>query len=308
MYAAVMNIEEIKIGVLAGGVSPEREVSLKSGEAVYNALLRRGYNAVFLDVGRDACEQIRQSNIDIAFLVLHGGWGENGAIQGMLEIMGIPYTGSGVLASALSMDKVASKKLFLHAGLQVPEFILIESAEVEDMPFNLPVVVKPSHEGSSVGVTIVESQNDLKSAIREAARYGWPVIVERYIKGKEIQIGILEDEVLGGVEVRPRRKFYDYIAKYTPGTTEYILPPEIPEEVYEQCKEVGLKAHRAIGCSGATRVDLLLSEDGDIYVLEVNTIPGMTETSLLPKIASLAGYSFDDLIEKIISITVERYR
>ncbi len=300
-------LRQMKIGVLSGGVSAEREVSLKSGEAVYRALLRRGYNAVFMDVGRDACEQIKQSGIEMAFLVLHGGWGENGAIQGMLEIMGIPYTGSGVLASALSMDKVASKRLFMQAGLKVPEFFLASSLDVEQMPFELPVVVKPSSEGSSVGVSIVEQWEDFQRALSAAARYGWPVIVERYIRGREIQIGILEDEVLGGVEVRPKRKFYDYTAKYTPGSTEYILPPEIPPGIYEQCKQAALRAHRALGCSGATRVDLLL-KDEDIYVLEVNTIPGMTETSLLPKIATLAGYDFDDLIERIIEITIKRFR
>ncbi len=300
-------LKNLKIGVLAGGLSAEREVSLKSGEAVYNALLRRGYNAVFIDLGQNACEQIKQSNIEMAFVVLHGGWGENGALQGMLEIMGIPYTGSGVLASALSMDKVASKRLFMQAGLKVPEFVLTEEPDLKELPFQLPVVVKPSHEGSSVGVSIVESLDEVAPAIRVASEYGWPVIVERYIKGKEIQIGILEDEVLGGVEVRPKRKFYDYTAKYTPGTTEYILPPEIPEHMYEKCKQIALKAHRVLGCSGATRVDLLMAEDG-IYVLEVNTIPGMTETSLLPKIASLAGYSFDDLIERIIYITYKGFK
>ncbi|RMG74006.1 MAG: ATP-grasp domain-containing protein, partial [Nitrospirae bacterium] len=164
------------------------------------------------------------------------------------------------------------------------------------------VVVKPSREGSSVGVSIVDEREALLEAVKEASRYGWPVLIERYIKGREIQIGILDDEVLGGVEVRPKRRFYDYTAKYTPGETEYILPPEVDESLYDRCKQVGLRAHRAIGCKGATRVDLLVTED-EIYVLEVNTIPGMTETSLLPKIAALSGYSFDELIERIVRLS-----
>ncbi len=302
----INGLEDKKIGVIAGGVSAEREVSLKSGEAVYRALKARGYNALFIDAGHKVYEQIKDHDIDIAFLVLHGGWGENGAIQGMLEIMGIPYTGSGVLASALSMDKVASKMMFSQSGLRVPGYrVIYDEGGLDNLNFDLPVVVKPSREGSSVGVSIVDSKEQLHEAIKEASRYGWPVIVEEYIKAREIQVGILDDEVLGAVEVRPKRRFYDYIAKYTPGSTEYILPPELPEELYERCKFAGLTAHRALGCRGATRVDLLVTDEGQIYVLEVNTIPGMTETSLLPKIATLAGYSFEDLIERILELSIK---
>ncbi len=294
-----------KIGVIAGGVSAEREVSLKSGEAVFNALKNKGYNVVFIDAKGDVYDQLKGEAIDIAFLVLHGGWGENGAIQGMLEIMGIPYTGSGVLASALAMNKVMSKKVFLYHGLNIPEFMVLDSGEYVLPDFQGPWVVKPAKEGSSVGVNIVDTPDTLKEALSEAGRFGGPVIIEQYIRAKEVQIGILGDEVLGGVEVRPKRRFYDYVAKYTPGSTEYILPPELDTDLYEEAKRVAFNAHNALGCSGATRVDLLITEDGKIYVLEVNTIPGMTETSLLPKIARLAGYDFPSLLEAILNDAIK---
>jgi D-alanine-D-alanine ligase len=299
-------LTEKKIGVIAGGVSAEREVSLKSGEAVFRALKQKGYNAVFIDADSRLPEVLRRESIEIAFLVLHGGWGEDGSVQGMLEVMGIPYTGSGVLASAVAMDKVVSKKLFMAEGLKIPPF-MVTTAEKPDKPgFSLPWVVKPAKEGSSVGVSIVEEEEDFIKRVNEAARFGKRVIVEKYIKAKEIHVGILGEEVLGAVEVRPKRRFYDYTAKYTPGETEYILPPELDQEIYEEVKTTALRAHLALGCTGATRVDLLVTENAEVYVLEVNTIPGMTETSLLPKIAKLAGYDFPSLIEAILEDALKR--
>ncbi len=289
-----------RIGVIAGGLSAEREVSLRSGRAVYNALKEKGYDVVFIDAGEDLCERIRETGTEVAFLVLHGGWGENGAVQGMLEVMGIPYTGSGVLASSIAMDKVVSKKMFQFHGLKVPPYIVVDAHEYAEPDFPLPWVVKPSREGSSVGVNIVDNSSALSQALEVASSYGGPVLIERYIRAKEVQVGILGDKVLGAVEVRPRRRFYDYVAKYTEGATEYILPPEIDAQLCQRASEVALRAHQCIQCSGATRVDLLIDDDNEIYLLEVNTIPGMTETSLLPKIARQGGYDFIDLLEEIL--------
>lgn len=294
-----------RIGVLMGGTSAEREVSLRSGNAVLKALLKLKYNAIPIDAGSDLCRVLDRKKIDIAFIVLHGGHGENGAVQGLLEVKGIPYTGSGVLASALAMDKVASKQIFLFNDVPVPPFVIVSQTAKRTVPavrapFPLPWVVKPSTEGSSVGVSIVRSRKTLPAALRTAFRYGPTVIVERYIAGKEVQIGILNDRAIGGVEVRPSTEFYSYEAKYTAGMTQYILPPEIDRATYRRAEQAALAAHRALGCSGATRVDLIVTPKKQCYALEVNTIPGMTETSLLPKIAQKAGLSFPRLIDEIL--------
>lgn len=285
-----------------GGISAEREVSLRSGTAIYHALKGLGYRAVTIDVGQDFCEVLGREKIEIAFLSLHGGYGENGSIQGMLEVLGIPYTGSDVLASALAMDKEASKKIFLYHGIPVPPFVIMNKEQsVKSVDFALPWVVKPAAEGSSIGVSIVKKKEQLQEALVKAYSHGSRVIIEEFIDGKEIHIGILNKKALGGVEVRPSLEFYTYEAKYTAGLTQYILPPEIDEAAYEKAKRTALAAHNALGCKGATRVDLRLDRDGNPSVLEVNTIPGMTETSLLPKIGGLAGLSFPGLIEEILS-------
>ncbi|MEK6582411.1 MAG: D-alanine--D-alanine ligase [Nitrospirota bacterium] len=299
-----------KIGVLMGGVSAEREVSLRSGKAVFNALKNLGYNVVSMDVSSNVCEELKRERIEMAFLVLHGGWGEDGSIQGLLDVMGIPYTGSGVLASALAMNKEASKKIFLYHKIPVPPFAVISrkalSSQLSAVGFSLPWVVKPASEGSSVGVSIIKNKKQVKAALEKCFEYGREIIVEKYIKGKEVQIGILNDKSLGGVEVRPSLEFYNYEAKYTPGLTEYILPPGISERTYKKAKDVALSSHKALGCSGATRVDLIIGKSGNPYVLEVNTIPGMTETSLLPKIARLAGLDFPMLIEEMLKDAINR--
>jgi D-alanine-D-alanine ligase len=293
-----------KIGVLMGGRSSEREVSLKSGSAIYRSLKSLGYRVDPVDVGDDVCAVLKKKKIDIAFIALHGGHGENGALQGLLEVMDIPYTGSGILASALAMDKEASKKVFHYHGLPVAPFRIVRSEESGArsvrLPFPLPWVVKPVSEGSSVGVEIVKSRSSLKTAMKRASSYGDRVIVEKFVEGREVQIGILNDKVLGGVEVRPSLEFYSYEAKYTAGMTEYILPPKLGRRTYERAKRVAFAAHNALCCSGATRVDLIIDREGNPYVLEVNTIPGMTETSLLPKIALTAGLSFQSLLEEIL--------
>jgi D-alanine-D-alanine ligase len=301
-----MDISNHKIGVIMGGVSAEREVSLRSGRAVSRALKDLGLSHVDIDAGKSLCKQVADEGITLAFIALHGGWGEDGSLQGMLTIMEIPFTGSGVLASALAMNKEASKTLFMNSGIKVAPFFIIDGRYddirdelYEKRGYDIPLFIKPVSEGSSVGVTFVKEKGGFEKAVRESLLYGDRVIVERYIKGKEVQIGILNDNALGGVEVRPSAEFYDYKAKYK-GGTEYILPPEINEETYTKAQEIALQAHKSLGCSGATRVDLIIDGSGEIFVLEVNTIPGMTKTSLLPKIAGLAGLEFKELIRAML--------
>jgi len=306
-----------KIGVLLGGVSAEREVSLRSGKAVVRALKSLGYSVVAIDAKGDFYAKLKKQKIEQVFIALHGGHGENGAVQGMLEIMGIPYTGSGVLASSLAMDKVASKKIFLYHRIPVPAFEIVQSSrfKVQSSAENkkqgtgniehrtglrLPVVVKPATEGSSVGVEIVRNARASQTALKKAFVYGKTVLVEEYIRGQEVQIAILDDKVLGGVEVRPSDEFYSYKAKYTAGRTQYIFPPQLDKKTYKEAEKAALAAHQALGCSGATRVDLIIDKKKRPYVLEVNTIPGMTETSLLPKIAQNAGLEFPQLIQRIL--------
>ena len=299
-----------KIGVLMGGISSEREVSLRSGSAVFNALKKLGYTAVAIDAASNICEMLKKEKIDIAFLVLHGGWGEDGSIQGLLEVMGIPYTGSDVISSAIAMNKAASKKIFLYHKIPVPPFIVLDkkavSYQLSAISFEMPWVVKPAGEGSSVGVSIVRDKGQIESALKAGFSCGSEIIIEKYIEGREIHIGILNDRALGGVEVKTSLEFYSYEAKYTAGLTEYILPPQIDEAVYMKAKDIALSANRALGCLGATRVDLKIDNDGNPYVLEVNTIPGMTETSLLPKIAKEAGLDFPALVEEILKGAIER--
>lgn len=299
-----------KIGVLMGGTSSEREVSLRSGGAVFKALKKLGYNAAVINAVSNICEVLKKEKIDIAFLVLHGGWGEDGSIQGLLEVMGIPYTGSDVISSAVAMNKAASKKIFIYHKIPVPPFIVLDkkavSYQLSAISFEMPWVVKPASEGSSVGVSIVRDKGQIESALKAGFSCGSEIIIEKYIEGREIHIGILNDRALGGVEVKTSLEFYSYEAKYTAGLTEYILPPQIDEAVYMKAKNIALSANRALGCSGATRVDLRIDNDGNPYVLEVNTIPGMTETSLLPKIAKEAGLDFPALVEEILKDAIER--
>lgn len=303
-------VTDKKIGVLMGGWSAEREVSLKSGAAVFDALRRLSYHAAAIDAGRDVCDALRKEKVEIAFLALHGGHGENGAIQGLLEVMGIPYTGSGVLASALAMDKESAKKIFLFHDISVPPFAIVHRSRFSAhgfgkdfegaMNFGMPWVLKPATEGSSIGISIVREESSLGAAMDKAFLFGEKVIIEKYIAGKEVQVGILNNAVLGAVEVRPKTEFYSYEAKYTPGLTEYVLPPEVDGGALEEAGKAALSAHQALGCRGATRVDLIIDSAGRNHVLEVNTIPGMTETSLLPKIAQVSGLDFPSLIETIL--------
>ncbi|GFE57538.1 D-alanine-D-alanine ligase [Geobacter sp. AOG1] len=301
-----MTVEELKtkkIGVLFGGLSAEREVSLKSGAAVHGALQSRGYHAVTIDVGRDLAQALERERVEVAFICLHGRYGEDGAVQGLLELMGIPYTGSGVLASALAMNKIFAKQVFAASGLTVASYQVLrrgEKADLAGLGFGFPLVVKPSQEGSSVGVSIVKNAESMPAALAEAFRYDGEILLEQFIKGREIQVGILDDHAMGAIEIVPKNEFYDFEAKYTEGMAEHICPPVLSREVYRNLLAQGETAHRALGCSGYSRVDFLVTEEGACYLLEVNTLPGMTALSLLPEIAQKeAGIAFGELVERI---------
>jgi D-alanine-D-alanine ligase len=295
-----------RVGVLMGGTSGEREISLKTGEGVARALEGRGHDVARVVVGHEPIDQtLRAADIDVAFLALHGRGGEDGCIQGMLELFGIPYTGSGILASALAMDKLKAKEMFrLHNVPTPPYYVATEAdlGELEEMhgSFGFPVIVKPRNEASSIGLTKAHDMRELRAGIEAALEHDRWALVERFVKATEVHVGILDGRVLGAIEVVPRSGLYDYAAKYTAGETDYILPPRIPATRTRGVLNLAERAVRALGCSGACRVDLLVTEGENEYVLEVNTLPGMTPTSLLPKIADHAGIEYGALCEMIL--------
>ena len=289
-----------RIGVLMGGISREREISLKTGAAIVKALREGGYNTVGIDVSPDIVQLLVEDRIDAAFIALHGRWGEDGTVQGLLELLHIPYTGSGVLASALAMNKIKAKEIFRFHDIPTPEFITAQGGNFQEPPFPPPWVAKPASEGSTIGVGIVTERSGLQEAIRTAHGYDREVLVERFIDGKELTVGILNGEPLPVIEIAPKEGFYDYEAKYTPDKTQYLCPAPISEEKQGEVQEISLKAYRCLGCDGCARVDLRLSEDGEAFIIEVNTVPGMTETSLVPKAAAQKGISFPHLVEAIL--------
>ena len=290
---------------MMGGLSQEREISLKTGKAILKSLSEKGYPVIPLDVGSDIAEKLVTEKIECAFFALHGRFGEDGTIQGLLELMRIPYTGSGVLASALAMHKIMSKRFFLCEKIPTPRFEVFQRKEMKKdltkMTFlSLPVVVKPAREGSTIGISVVQREEELGPALKKAGEYDEEILVEKFMKGKEITVGILEDIPLPVIEIVPKSGFYDYHAKYTKGETQYIVPARIPREKYLAAQEMSLKAFQLLGCSGVARVDLMMDENENPYVIDVNTMPGMTETSLLPKAALYAGIPFTDLVERIL--------
>jgi D-alanine-D-alanine ligase len=291
---------------LLGGLSSERDVSIKTGEAVLAALRERGHDAIPIYVDRDIDVALRQERIDVAFIALHGRWGEDGCIQGLLETLGIPYTGSDVLASALAMHKGKAKELFRLHNLPTPAYYTLTATDAQDLmavhgDFGFPCVVKPIREGSSVGIAICRTAEELAPAVERALCFDDEVLVERFIAGKEISVAILEDRAIGACEIAPRSGFYDYANKYTKGATDYFVPPRLSPERYRGVLAQALRAHIALDCRGATRVDMIVSDSGNEFILEVNTVPGLTPTSLLPKIADTAGISFGELCEMMLA-------
>ncbi len=297
-----------RVGVLMGGWSAEREVSLRTGDGVAAALESRGHDVVrvvWSDDGMGLDERLRAAEVDVAFLALHGRGGEDGCVQGLLELLGIPYTGSGVLASALAMDKLKAKEMFRLHNVPTPPYYVAGRADLTDLAelhgsFGFPAIVKPRREGSSVGLFKVEGLGELAEAVEQALAFDDQVLVERFVQSTEVHVGILDGRVLGAIEVRPKHGLYDYRAKYTAGMTEYVCPPRLPATRLRGVMNLAERAARALSCTGACRVDLLVTEGENEYVLEVNTLPGMTPTSLLPKIAQAAGIDYPSLCEAIL--------
>ena len=298
---------EGKIAILLGGTSSEREVSIASGTAVYQALKSLGRDVICIDASDDPIGQIRKAKADIVFIALHGRFGEDGTIQAMLEQEKIPYTGSGPQASRLAMDKIESRKIFKEAGLPVPKPMALNKGLFEkDMPLNwdshhfFPVVVKPNKEGSSIGLSVVNDADNLALAIDRAFQYDDDIVIEKFIEGEDITIGILEEKPLPVVHIKPKHGIYDFAAKYTKGMSEYIVPAQFDDIVMRQAQGFALKAHKLLGCRCFSRVDMRLTKDNKTIVLEVNSIPGLTQTSLLPKAAKAAGIDFAQVCLKML--------
>lgn len=303
-----------RVAVVMGGLSAEREVSLNTGAGVLAALRERGWDAVALDWrrGTSLARLLEDAGAAVVWNALHGTWGEDGAVQGLCSCLQLPCTGSGVLASALAMDKVMSKRIFESNAVPTPRWRVLphepgglnagaaddDAAALAAWP--LPLIIKPANEGSSVGVSLVESRDELAPALALARKFHGPVIVEDYIAGTEVFVGILNGRVLGSVEVRPATRFYDYEAKYKRSDTQYLIPPQLPAAVIERSHQLALAAYQALGCTGHARPDLRISTAGEPFVLEVNTLPGMTGTSLLPKIARSVGIDYPTLCEEIL--------
>nr|AIA18263.1 D-alanine--D-alanine ligase [uncultured bacterium] len=315
--------KQTRIGVLYGGMSSERDVSLISGKNCYEALKRLGYeNTVLIDVAPNVAQRLKEENIEVAYNALHGKFGEDGCIQGLLQIMGIPCTGCGVEASAITMNKAVTKSILKDAGLPVLPSLLYrkivkpvtvpasnntewEVAGSVQKPERFPVMVKPISEGSSIGMSKVDREEDLNAALEEAFKYADEVMVEVFVKGKSLTVGVVDIEkkpkVLPILELRPvKSEWYDLEAKYTKGLTEFILPAELSENTTRQVQDATLKAHIAAGCSGMSRTDFVVDSDNNFYILEINTVPGMTPLSDLPAQAQAVGISYDELVEYIL--------
>ena len=286
-----------RVGVLMGGRSSERDISFKSGKAVIKGLKRRGYNVTAIDVDPDLAIKLKRKHIGAAFIALHGRWGEDGSVQGLLEIMGIPYTGSGVLGSAMAMDKVVMKMMFESMGIPSPAYTQAEDGGTVHFP--LPFVVKPASEGSTIGISIVKKQKEVMAAIKKARMFDKKVMVEKYIEGDEITVGIVNGEALPVVQVKPSSGFYDFEAKYTKGMTEYIVPAKIDKTIAKKAGDIAMEVYKAFELAGCVRIDMLVDDDLP-KVIDINTSPGMTETSLVPKAWESLGRTFDELVEAIL--------
>jgi len=313
-------MKPLNVMVLMGGPSEEHEVSLKSGRGAVEALRQRGFAAEPVLLPRDvstneASAMIRRAiapaDVDVVFIALHGAFGEDGTIQRICESLHVAYTGSDAAASRLGMDKIASRQRFLDAGLAVPRSSVVEaSRNGSTVPkgLRLPLVVKPSAQGSSIGVSLVRRPAELAAAVREAARHGGQVLVEEFIPGRELTVSVLGDDVLPVVEVIPKRAFFDFAAKYTAGMTEYRVPAFLAPETAHRVQEAGRRAHEALGCRHFSRTDLILSEAQSPVILEVNTIPGLTPTSLLPKAAACLGISYGELCEQLVMMACPAHK
>ncbi len=299
-------LAEVFVGVLAGGISEEREISLLSAEQVYLSLKRQNIKAKIIEIDTSDEEKVKElilkSRIDLAFIALHGAFGEDGKIQSILEEINLPYTGSDPEASYLAMDKIATKVRFTNKGIPTPNFLVIERQNFSVMidKISFPCVVKPYFSGSSIGVSIVRRKEELEDAVVKAFSLGDKIIVEKYIQGRELTVGILEERPLAVVEIVSKKEFFDFQTKYSDGWVEFIAPAKLDEEVYKKVQNVALCAHKVLGCRHFSRVDLILSRENIPFCLEVNSIPGLTTHSLLPLSAKCCGIDFDALIRRMV--------
>lgn len=311
-------LTHVRIGVLMGGRSSERDISLKTGQAVHQALIRRGYDAVAIDVTDHLHRDLEDQKVAVAFLSLHGSGGEDGTIQGFLETLRIPYTGSGVRASAVGMHKATTKMLLAAHGIPLPAGTVVRECDrsslatvLRQTKLKLPIVVKPVSQGSTIGVTIVRRRSQWKEALALAHRYDPEAMVESYIPGHEAAVSILGTtaegpKVLPAIEIVAPDGFYDFSAKYQKGKTRYLCPAPFPPKVMRRINELARRTYEMLECEGAARVDFRITPRGRPYVLEVNTVPGMTETSLLPMAAAQVGMAYDDLVEQILQSALDR--
>ncbi len=304
-------VKQRKIGVLCGGRSAEREISLLTGQAVYKALKEFGCPVVCIDAGADLPFRLKKERIDFAFIALHGPWGEDGTVQGMLEFMGIPYSGCGVLSSALAMNKMYTKRMLDAMKLPTAPWLALESSApgeqkelLKKLVPMLPLVVKPATQGSAIGVSVVKEAKGLSSALFSAFKLDSTVIVEKYVSGTEITVGVLGEKTLPVIEIVPDNAFYDFESKYQPGKSKHLIPPRLPAPVIKKVEILALEVFRALGCRAISRVDMIVDTKGRPWVLEVNTVPGMTETSLYPDAARAAGMSFTETILKVMEYSL----
>jgi len=330
--------KNVKIILLLGGTSPEREVSKHSGKSIYKTLKSLGYDVKAVDPAyglnqpenpdllfeekdyaeisnRNCIEAVNSplfDDVDLAFLALHGKWGEDGTIQSLLELRGIKYTGSGVLSSSLAMDKSMTKIMFQHYGVMTPKWFVININDY-DLPVAIdkvnkllgyPCIVKPNDQGSTIGLTVCNNESEIDGAVKLALKFSESAVVEEFIPGHEVGVGVLDKMALPVLEIKPKHDHYDYECKYTHGMSEYIVPAQFSEEVTSKLQEQAILAFKSVGCKGYGRIDFRLTENNRIYCLEVNTLPGMTDTSLVPKMAKAMGMSFDELLEKIIKLSL----
>lgn len=308
-----------RIAVLMGGHSLEREVSLRTGHRVQEALEQKGYPVVSIDVDEHLVKTLKRHQADLAFIALHGKYGEDGTVQELLEILDIPYTGPGVLSSILGMNKELSKEIFVKEGVPTPKFYALSSGAFKEMgasaaledvvaKIGLPLVVKPSSQGSALGIKFVHSMDELPHALIGALSYDETVLLEEYVAGTEIAVSVIgntEHRILPIVEIVPKKGFFDFESMYTPGMTEYFIPARLSKSIYQRSQEIAGQVYQLFSCQGVSRVDMIVGDETP-YVLELNTIPGMTETSLLPMAAKEAGIEFPDLVENMVKWALEK--